>query len=485
MPNSTANFNILFNSIMDNCLDIITVKDLDGRYLACNRAFLDIIGVESEEYIIGKCVDEILSYKNRKPVIDALNVVLKTGKPQSFTFEIKTSKFNKIIQQTSTPIVENGKITRILAVARDVTHEENLKLKLTDKITQLNTLLEHLPMLVYMKNKNREFITGSKHAKEFVQTGLDRYAGNVKIDKDYNSAIVEQEDRYVLETKQLLIKEQKTKSTAGEDLWYKVYKAPIKKAENDVNGIVTIIQNINSEKYLEAQKELFLATLTHDLKNPVQAQLMSLKMLRNESFGSLNLEQKELLDMILESTNYMQEMLKSLLTTYKFENGVITLEKEYFYAEELTQSCINEVTAFAKNKNVKIVSDFNTQGRKLLADTQQLRRVIGNILNNALNYSYKNTELKITVENNNKYMVFAFENTSPEIPESIRTQIFDKYVTGAKSFKLTGIGLGLYFSKKVVDAHNGKIYLYAKGERNKFVFEIPLVDENINTTISW
>ena len=65
------------------------------------------------------------------------------------------------------------------------------------------------------------------------------------------------------------------------------------------------------------------------------------------------------------------------------------------------------------------------------------------------------------------------------------TVAFDKYVTGAKSFKLTGIGLGLYFSKKVVDAHDGRIYLEANGEHNKFVFEIPVTDSKINTSVAW
>lgn len=82
-------------------------------------------------------------------------------------------------------------------------------------------------------------------------------------------------------------------------------------------------------------------------------------------------------------------------------------------------------------------------------------------------------------------MIFGFDNRSPLIPDHIRLNIFDKYVTGAKSFKLSGIGLGLYFSKKVVDAHNGNIYLEANGENNKFVFEIPLTDDVANTSIAW
>jgi len=485
MPGCTTNSNILLASILENCQDIITIKDLSGKYLACNKAFLQILGIQNEEDVIGKHVFDVLNFDANKIIMEKFAHVIKTGEQVTYTFTLKNDMVNKIINQITTPIVENGKITRILSVSRDVTHEENLKLKLVDKICQLNTLLEHLPMLVYMKDKDRKFITGSKHAKDFVLNGIDKYSNYQDLDMCHTEKFVLAEDNYVLENKKMMHFEQKTKAVDGSDLWYKIFKAPILNEQNEATGIVTIARNVNNEKFLEAQKEMFLATLTHDLKNPVQAQLMSLNLLKKGALGVLNKEQDEMLDMLIESTTYMQEMLKSILTTYKFDNGVITLKKDYFDAKQLMQDCINEISAFAQNKNVNIICDFNTKNMKLLGDVQQLRRVISNLLNNALNYSYKNSDLKLSISNNGTSMIFGFDNQSPVIPEHIKVQIFDKYVTGAKNFKLTGIGLGLYFSKKVVDAHNGRIYLEANGEQNKFVFEIPLEDSDLNTTVAW
>ncbi len=485
MPNCTTNSDILLKSILENCLDIITVKDLNGRYIACNKAFLHLIDVVNEEDVIGKHVYDVLEFSNSYIVLDNLERVIKTGVPCTYTFTISNQKIIKIINQTSTPIIHNGKITGVLSVSRDVTHEENLKLKLVDKISQLDTLLKHLPMPVYLRDKDGKYITGTKYAREFVEKGIDRYYNNCELDMAHTSQFVSAEDDFVLDNKKSLTTEQLTKSVDGSDLWYKIFKAPILNENNDISGIVTIAQNINSEKFLETRKELFLSTLTHDLKNPVQAQLMSLNLLNSGSLGDLNNEQKEMLEMLIESTTYMQEMLKSILTTYKFDNGVINLKKDYFEPEELMQSCINEIMAFAQSKNVNISCDFKTNNMKLFGDAKQLRRVISNLLNNALNYSYEGSDLKLSIYNNGKRMIFGFDNRSPVIPEHIKVQIFDKYVTGAKSFKLTGIGLGLYFSKKVVDAHNGRIYLDAEGENNKFVFEIPLTDSNINASIAW
>lgn len=226
------------------------------------------------------------------------------------------------------------------------------------------------------------------------------------------------------------------------------------------------------------EKELFFATLAHDLKNPVQAQLLSLKMLANGDFGKLNSKQKDMINIILESSNYMHIMLQSILNSYKFDNGIIFLDKKEFSVNELIQNCINEVKSFAESKNIKIT--HKSSEIKLFADAIHLRRVISNLLNNSIIYSFKDSDLTISVTDTNTDIIFCIENNSPEIPEEIKEHIFEKYVSGAP----TGIGLGLYFSKRVVEAHNGKIYLEGNGTSNKFSFEIPI--KNLDqASIDW
>lgn len=242
--------------------------------------------------------------------------------------------------------------------------------------------------------------------------------------------------------------------------------------------------NINEESEIEACRELYIATLTHDLKNPVQAQLMSLKMLMEGVFGELNREQKEIIAMITESANYMHEMLYSILTTYKLDYGVIKLNKKFFNPQDLMKKCVNEAKTLAMSKNIVIVDDIDIKDAQLFADENELRRVITNLINNAINYAYKDTKIIISIKKSNEKMIFGFVNSSPIIPENIQEQIFEKYVAGAKNYKTLGIGLGLYFSRKVVEAHGGCIYLQANGTKNKFIFEIP-VNADKEASIIW
>lgn len=230
---------------------------------------------------------------------------------------------------------------------------------------------------------------------------------------------------------------------------------------------------LNNEKKLKSQKEMFLATLTHDLKNPIQALLMTLKMFKDGMFGGMNKEQKEILTTAIESSDYMQKMIFSILSTYKVDNGIIKLDKSFIDVNELICKCINENSALAKSRSVKIVCQNHAKD-KLFADEARLRRVIGNLLNNALSHAYKNTELTIKITERNGKIVFSFTNIGTPVPDKIKNHIFEKYVTGES---LTGTGLGLYFSKKVIEAHGGEIYLQNNENQITFVFELPVCNE--------
>ncbi len=85
---------------------------------------------------------------------------------------------------------------------------------------------------------------------------------------------------------------------------------------------------------------------------------------------------------------------------------------------------------------------------------------------------------------NNNFCLFEFDNESPYIPKEKQKAIFARYVSYASAHKELGIGLGLYASKKIIDAHNGTIYLESSTEnKNKFGFKIP-IKQNLETPIT-
>ena len=472
----------LLDAIFEYCEDIITVKDLDLKYIAYNKAFLkSIIEGDEKTPIIGKSVDEVFPNNEcAQVVINNVQKAISELETNCYTFRHKIHGVNKIIKQTTTPIVRDGIVCGVLSVSRDVTREENLKTRLLEKNYQLNTLLENLPLLVYMKDKNRNLVVANNESRNFVLNGIDSYSDGVEIDMKDALPEVENEDNYVLQNKKYLRKEKVVKGPDGKQHWYKIHKAPILTSNNEINGLVAIAKNIDADKKLEHQRDLFLATLSHDLKNPLQAQISSLQMLYREYYGKIDEGHQEVMALIIESAKYMKDMLCTLLKTCKQNNGIIQLVYSRFDILSLMNKSIREVRDLGKIKNVEI--RFNsklTEDEKLMyADENQLRRVIGNMLNNAINYAFENSVVDISIKLENGFYVFDFKNESEEISESLKVNIFDKYVCGNPLESNSGVGLGLYFCRKILEAHDGTISLDNIGTKNTFSIKIPKLDEN-------
>lgn len=471
----------LLDAIFEYCEDIITVKDLDLKYIAYNKAFLrSIIEGDEKTPIIGKSVDEVFPNGGcAQVVINNVQKAISELETNCYTFRYKIHGVNKIIKQTTTPIVREGIVCGVLSVSRDVTREENLKTRLLEKNYQLNTLLENLPLLVYMKDKNRNLVVANNESRNFVLNGIDSYSDGVEIDMKDALPEVENEDNYVLQNKKYLQKEKVVKGSDGKQHWYKIHKAPILTSNNEINGLVAIAKNIDADKKLEHQRDLFLATLSHDLKNPLQAQISSLEMLYREYYGKIDEGHQEVMALIIESAKYMKDMLCTLLKTCKQNNGIIQLVYSRFDILSLMTKSIREVRDLGKIKNVEI--RFNsklTEDEKLMyADENQLRRVISNMLNNAINYAFENSVVDISIKLENGFYVFDFKNESEEISESLKVNIFDKYVCGNPLESNSGVGLGLYFCRRILEAHDGTISLDNIGTKNTFSIKIPKLDE--------
>ena len=230
----------------------------------------------------------------------------------------------------------------------------------------------------------------------------------------------------------------------------------------------------DDESSIQKQRETFVASLSHDLKNPTIAQIRALELFLKGDFGKIQPHQREIIEMILDSCKYMNAMLGSLLATYRNEKGTIKLSSEKVSISDLAAECVDEMVYLAKDKGIKINIINNAKIDIVYGDKIQIKRVIINLLSNGIKYAFKNTDLIIKIYNENNFTCFMFENHSPYIPTDKQQKIFARYISFAQAHKEFGIGLGLYASKKIVEAHDGTIFVKSfKDDRNIFGFKIP------------
>ena len=235
-----------------------------------------------------------------------------------------------------------------------------------------------------------------------------------------------------------------------------------------------IFNAINFSKFAE-QKELFVATISHDLKAPTLSQIASLQMLLGEEAGKLNYEQRNIVQSILDSCKYMKELILTILTTYKFGNGAIALKYEDFDILNLTNDCINEIRGLAEAKKLTFSIYSQIENTRIIsADSLQIKRVIMNLLSNSVSNAFKNTDIRIDIVNEKGFLRFYVENSSPYIPDEILRQLFKKYASFSSKYTRAGFGLGLYLSRRIIEAHGGNIQAESfNNNKNVFSFYIP------------
>ena len=238
-----------------------------------------------------------------------------------------------------------------------------------------------------------------------------------------------------------------------------------------------LVHNIKKEQEYEKLKQSFLANLAHDLKTPTNAQLNTLQMLNNETFGRLNSEQREMISLTHESCKYMSDLIETIMETYTHDNGEIHLQKKDFDIVKLINDINRELNNLSTHNQKKIEFHKDCTTCIINADKLQIKRVLSNLITNAITYGFKNTTITINLKLENNYIEINIQNTSKQIPEKELLTIFDRYrKTEFAKYNKTGNGLGLYLSKKIIELHKGNIYAKSYNDGTCiFGFNLPVI----------
>lgn len=467
----------LLDIIFSNSPDIITFKDSKLKYAMCSKKFACLAGKKDSSEIIGKTIKEFLSDKKQANILKSNDrYVMKKRVSRTCFYTDYSSSPELKYEVVSTPIISNNEVVGVLTLSRDVTDTCNLKDSLELSNSQLVTLLNNTPMFAYIVDTSGNYILGNDKANRLFVDGVDYLltGENIQVNPEIFKEEVMAEDVIIKANKQNLQFEKRFTTLDGDRHWYSICKTPLFDDNGNLYAISTFGRSIEQEKRISEQRETYIATLSHDLKTPTIAQVRALELMLSGQFGEFNQEQKEMLKLTLDSCNYMYDMVYTLLSTYKFENGDISLNFSSFNLTKTIEESIQEVSNLAEENSITVEFSNNSE-YMVVADKIEMKRVVINLLSNAINYAFSNSRVVVSINKSGKNLELLVKNSSPYIEPSVMKGLFRKYVSHSDKFNKVGVGLGLYLSKKIVEAHGGKIIAKSfKNQSNIFGFSIPL-----------
>ncbi|MEM7333457.1 MAG: ATP-binding protein [Chloroflexota bacterium] len=224
-------------------------------------------------------------------------------------------------------------------------------------------------------------------------------------------------------------------------------------------------------------KSELLARVSHELRTPLGAILGYLEMLRAKIYGSLELQQEETINTIIELNQDLTRLVNELLEQARLDSAEVKLENEMFSPYQLTESIYNRLSILADNKGIKFnwVYDQNLPDQ-LCGDMQHLRQIFINLVGNALKFTEDGfVELKVVnVDDLNWGIVVA--DSGIGIPEKDIERIFEGFQQVDHTYTRSrgGFGLGLSIVKHLVSLMNGKISVESEfGKGSKFMVHLP------------
>lgn len=243
-----------------------------------------------------------------------------------------------------------------------------------------------------------------------------------------------------------------------------------------VRSLLRLKHSVDERDQIARQREDFVSRLTHDLRTPLVAADRMLILFEQGVLGELSPNMQEAIATMARSNKNLLEMVNTLLEVYRFEAGRKNLVFSPVDLQDLLKEIVKELTPLVQEKQLSLNLNFASANAKIMGDRLELHRLFTNLVGNAIKFTDTGSitiHLNLASLKNAKYVEVAVEDTGAGIPVEEQPTLFERFRQG--SHKRSGSGLGLYLSRRIVEAHQGTIQVKSDvGKGSTFLVCLPL-----------
>jgi len=250
-------------------------------------------------------------------------------------------------------------------------------------------------------------------------------------------------------------------------------------------GFLRIIHDLTKEELLRKTQSDFITIVAHQLRTPLSGLSWILEMLAKKEVGSLTSEQEKLIN---DGRKAMGESLKTvedLLNVAQIEEGRFGFQFSMADIEKIIENVLIKFEPVAKINDIKLIFQRpEFQLKPFVMDPLRVKLVLEILVDNGLKYNVKNGEVRVNIDpmEGKPFILISVEDTGVGISREDLSRLFTKFFRSKAALKgqTSGIGLGLYLAKNIIDRHGGKIWAQsALGRGSIFTFSLPIDSDYI------
>lgn len=234
---------------------------------------------------------------------------------------------------------------------------------------------------------------------------------------------------------------------------------------------------IEQMQRFESLQATFFSAISHELKTPLSVLKMLMPSLAQFSIQSSDV-QADILDTITHNLNRLETLIHDLLESTRLEAGAVQLHPRVFRLRLRIRGVFANVNPLAKAKKQQLQLDMESQNLQVWADPTRTDQILSNLLHNAIKFSPPQSHIQVDVVSREENVQICVSDEGPGIPESEKSQIFDKFYVLKEQKALSGVGLGLFICRELVRLYGGGIWVenrHSGGSR--FCFTLPYNSE--------
>lgn len=248
-------------------------------------------------------------------------------------------------------------------------------------------------------------------------------------------------------------------------------------------GLIFILHDITEEEDLDEMKFDFITMATHQLRTPLTILKGYLSIL-SKSIAGKNSEDKQTLEKAIVGADKITSLVENILSATKISGSHLLLQLKQISIKEIIENVISELTVVASKKNVTLLFEtLETPLPTIKVDPYLIAEVLNNLIMNAIEHSHNDGQVTIQVRPESKEILVDIRDEGEGIPLEVLPYLFNKKFYKIPNYKnpevmtqtSQGLGLGLYLSKLIIEAHHGKIWVNSiLGKGATFSFSLPI-----------
>lgn len=253
--------------------------------------------------------------------------------------------------------------------------------------------------------------------------------------------------------------------------------APLLSEDNILVNIIATVRDITRFREAEELKSTFISVVSHELKTPVALIKGYVGTLRRTDARWDREVVEDSLEVIEEEADRLTELIDNLLDATRLQSGALSLNFSEVALDQLAQRIAERLRIQTEVHTIEV--EFPPEFPVIFGDEDRLGQVFLNLISNAIKYSPKGGEIKIDGQVREHQVIVCVSDQGPGIAASDLPFVFDRFYRADDATRTTkGAGLGLYLSRAVIEAHNGRIWVDPHpGEGARICFSLPRADK--------